>query len=1465
MGQIKTIKGKVAHKHETETDWLLSSYVPDAGELVIYNKDDRHPFPRIKAGDGENTVRDLPFSETPLSMSALQPEDLAEHTHTIGIGLTTIADVAAIGKVMYQVNLAFADKLVDNKLQLVDAASKEVVAEFDATHFIEDSYLNDVEIRGNNLEFTWKMDDGTTKTDSVDLTHLVDKVIAAHNISSEAHIDIREAIPTKITELENDAGYLTEDTIPVKGIIYNEEKQSFAIMENDKGESPVANGEYSIAIGTDDLDALGKLKDMAGSTITAEMPEANGNLSEAKGISTKAESTSAVADGVSSTAGIKGYYWNTITINNDGTSTITLSNEQYSSSAVKSTDWAEGDYVSIVNDTKYAFVGQITSITSEDSGTTIVVNSTKMGENKYGTLELLLKQLKPDDRTIFAIHRTKNSSTSVWTNTPRTGTVELAWGARVYGLNNLSAGTFGDVFGGNNALVGDFGFVTGRDNLGGYGNVVGGGWNESTGVHSAVIGRELKNYDDYTLMSGYGNQVLKGNLNAVTGGQNIITNGSGNLIGGYDNDVVSGNQSLVGGKENVITKGTGNILGGYQNILEDSTYSVVGGNNHTVSGDQDAVFGSSNIISNRSHYNVVGGLGNKITSGARHNLETGNENEITGAKSHNNAVSGSKNSVSSSENIVGGNNNDINTTGNIVGGAINKINNGTHNIVGGKENTLFNSTYSVVGGNSHDVYGDQNAVFGSDNTIGTSSARVHYNIVGGKGNIVSASATLTSGEQNKTKHKDSSTIGYGLETSAASQTVLGQYNDISGTSQDVLVVGYGSSDSPKNVLTVPRSGVPTKDTDAITLKALNEKLSDIDVDVDVKALTFDYSANYNQLGCEKLVYGDGLYVGIGKNNVGMSQIIWSHDGVSWNDDYVDQTGAWNYYSWTGIAYGNGKFVAVGKGSGDYSKVAIIENIDNADTTVTEVSLENHYNFVANDIEFINGKFIIVGYGLNETGDYVMCQFLTSEDGMEWAEVGIRGDAAVTDCLRATSIAYNNGKYVALTTYKNPHDSYTQKWFSEGTDLNNLDIYYWGFSDTPEIVIPITDGFFACDSNYYDAWFSRDGQNWTYLGYAHPGGCIAAACGNGKIITLSTDGIVYIYNESVLHETYEHRVGVKLLAESESNNWSDIIFANNEFIAVSTDDHVLHSEDGVYWLVGKGKFVQEDKNITSDIIDVLSDTFTSKAQHAYFFSNGGDIEGEVRVSDYGIPLVINTKDRNESLIEFKSYNNIAGYIGVDTNQNEPIFRVGKDIWTDSKYPIFHTGNYSNKIKEITTELKIKDAGIPLVIECTDNDYSIVQYIGRSGIIGHVGAGPNGPVYKKGFSDKLYNILHEGSIAENATIKALEARIAELEAKLAAMTVEPWTFTTEDGNDVAKAVYTKALSKFTIDNSSEYYFEDGMTWEDWVNSKYNSAGFYIIMRGSSDNPIYWVAISDSYIENVSPADKIVAASYILNSQP
>ena len=516
-----------------------------------------------------------------------------------------------------------------------------------------------------------------------------------------------------------------------------------------------------------------------------------------------------------------------------------------------------------------------------------------------------------------------------------------------------------------------------------------------------------------------------------------------------------------------------------------------------------------------------------------------------------------------------------------------------------------------------------------------------------------------------------------------------------GAAKSISVDKSGNVGVPGN-LTVTGSvscGEPKKDTDAVTLKTLNEKLAN--VDINGKALTFDYSANYNQLGCEKLAYGDGLYVGVSHFEQSSTistypVVIWSTDGTQWNSF---TSSSWQFDSWAGIAYGNGKFVAVDKGDRGWSKVAIIENIeDDATRTITWVPLDAESlagsSFKANDIEFINGEFVIVGY-TNE-GDYTSCHFLTSEDGIEWTENYVHGgDAAILDYLHTTSIAYNNGTYVATAVYRNPNYP-TEQYILAGTDLNDLVVYDWPFNDSPEIVIPITDGFFACDSNYYDAWFSRNGVDWTYLGYAHKGGCIAAACGNGKIITLSADGTAYIYDENDLHETYEHRVGVKLLDEAESENWSDIIFANNEFIAVSTDNYVLHSGDGIYWTLYSGKFVQEDKNITSDVIDFLSNNFTSKAQYDYFLARGGDINGELRISDDGIPFRIETTDRSDSLIEYMSKGTVSGYIGV--NNNGPVFRKDK------------------------------------------------------------------------LSGDVYSILHSGNIAENAIIKALEERIAELESRL-----------------------------------------------------------------------------------------------------
>lgn len=101
------------------------------------------------------------------------------HTHSVGAGFKALVDNGGIdGDVKHELNLAFEELTTDNKLRLVDATTKTLIAEFDASELVEDSYLESVtysDTDGDNvLTFVFRLNDGTEKTVDVDLKHLVD-------------------------------------------------------------------------------------------------------------------------------------------------------------------------------------------------------------------------------------------------------------------------------------------------------------------------------------------------------------------------------------------------------------------------------------------------------------------------------------------------------------------------------------------------------------------------------------------------------------------------------------------------------------------------------------------------------------------------------------------------------------------------------------------------------------------------------------------------------------------------------------------------------------------------------------------------------------------------------------------------------------------------------------------------------------------------------------------------------------------------------------------------------------------------------------------------------------------------------------------------------------------------------------------------------------------------------------------
>ncbi len=55
------IKTRIQQKHAPASSWATSELIPLNGELIVYDVDDTHAYPRLKIGDGVNPVGDLNF------------------------------------------------------------------------------------------------------------------------------------------------------------------------------------------------------------------------------------------------------------------------------------------------------------------------------------------------------------------------------------------------------------------------------------------------------------------------------------------------------------------------------------------------------------------------------------------------------------------------------------------------------------------------------------------------------------------------------------------------------------------------------------------------------------------------------------------------------------------------------------------------------------------------------------------------------------------------------------------------------------------------------------------------------------------------------------------------------------------------------------------------------------------------------------------------------------------------------------------------------------------------------------------------------------------------------------------------------------------------------------------------------------------------------------------------------------
>lgn len=60
-----SMKGKIIFRHKTAAEWVLSKYVPSAGEKILYDPDENYNYTRVKYGDGQHEASELPFAADP--------------------------------------------------------------------------------------------------------------------------------------------------------------------------------------------------------------------------------------------------------------------------------------------------------------------------------------------------------------------------------------------------------------------------------------------------------------------------------------------------------------------------------------------------------------------------------------------------------------------------------------------------------------------------------------------------------------------------------------------------------------------------------------------------------------------------------------------------------------------------------------------------------------------------------------------------------------------------------------------------------------------------------------------------------------------------------------------------------------------------------------------------------------------------------------------------------------------------------------------------------------------------------------------------------------------------------------------------------------------------------------------------------------------------------------------------------
>ena len=254
-----------------------------------------------------------------------------------------------------------------------------------------------------------------------------------------------------------------------------------------------------------------------------------------------------------------------------------------------------------------------------------------------------------------------------------------------------------------------------------------------------------------------------------------------------------------------------------------------------------------------------------------------------------------------------------------------------------------------------------------------------------------------------------------------------------------------------------------------------------------------------------IAYGNGKFVAVSN---GSFSIMHSNDGVTWESVTVGS------YGLLDVVYANGKFVAVGA---EFSGSDLITNVEVSTDGVNWTRYTPFTNGPAlKAITYGNGLFVAVA---NSGGNRVV----TSPDGISWT---LRN--ASNNGNSWQSIAFGNNTFVAIANTGTNRTMYS----SDGINWTGLNL------NMGQNKIIFAGGKFTTGQNYSTNGISWTNSNITFAPFG-------IAYGNGIYVAIGQSGTdrIAISTDAASWE---------LVTAPELNSWTALTYGDSKFIGLSSD-------------------------------------------------------------------------------------------------------------------------------------------------------------------------------------------------------------------------------------------------------------------------------------------------------------------------